>query len=312
MPRWTDVAELVRLPAVLTVPGDAALGRAMAGGSGRAMAGGSDRAAALLTASSCSVYLAGMALNDYADRDVDAVERPRRPIPSGRVTPGFAAGLAGALTAASLGLAALSGRRALAVAVPLAATVWAYDLAVKDTPLGPFAMASARALDVLLGACHGDLRRALPAAGVVGGHTLLVTVVSRREVAGAGPALARGALGGTAAVTAAAAAVARGQTAGTTSPASAGRPGLPARRQVGAVLAAGLLTAHAVSMAGAELAAIRDPAPARLQRVVATGVLGLLPLQGAMTAAAGNPAAGALAAAAWPLARRLARKRSVT
>jgi len=29
-----------------------------------------------------------MALNDYADRDLDAVERPERPIPSGRVSPG--------------------------------------------------------------------------------------------------------------------------------------------------------------------------------------------------------------------------------
>ena len=34
--------------------------------------------------------MAGMALNDYADREIDAVERPGRPIPSGRVTPEFA------------------------------------------------------------------------------------------------------------------------------------------------------------------------------------------------------------------------------
>ena len=79
------------------------------------------RAAGLTAASSC-LYLAGMALNDYADREVDAVERPGRPIPSGRVTPGFALGLAAGLTAAAAGLAvAADGPRALAVLAPLAA-----------------------------------------------------------------------------------------------------------------------------------------------------------------------------------------------
>ena len=48
------------------------------------------RTAGLVASSSC-LYLAGMALNDYADRDVDAVERPGRPIPSGRVSPGVRA-----------------------------------------------------------------------------------------------------------------------------------------------------------------------------------------------------------------------------
>ena len=88
------VAELVRLPAVLSVPGDVLVGAAASG-----QVRDVPRAAGLAAASSC-LYLAGMALNDYADREVDAVERPGRPIPSGRVTPGFALGLAGGLTAA--------------------------------------------------------------------------------------------------------------------------------------------------------------------------------------------------------------------
>src|SRR3954452_3127979 len=76
-----DVAELVRLPAVLSVPGDVLLGAA-ASGQMRDV----PRTAGLVAASSC-LYLAGMALNDYADREVDALERPGRPIPSGRVSP---------------------------------------------------------------------------------------------------------------------------------------------------------------------------------------------------------------------------------
>ena len=85
LPAPADVAELVRLPAVLSVPGDVLVGAA-ASGQMRDV----PRTAGLVAASSC-LYLAGMALNDYADRDVDAVERPGRPIPSGRVTPGVRA-----------------------------------------------------------------------------------------------------------------------------------------------------------------------------------------------------------------------------
>ncbi|MFF4036221.1 SCO3242 family prenyltransferase [Streptomyces sviceus] len=135
----------MRLPALFTVPGDALAGAAAASArpTSRTL---------LAIASSLCLYEAGMALNDWADRDVDAVERPHRPLPSGRVHPAAALGAACALTGAGLTLAACAGRPALTIAVPLAATVWAYDLALKDTPAGPFAMATARGLDLLLGA----------------------------------------------------------------------------------------------------------------------------------------------------------------
>ncbi|HYI19005.1 MAG TPA: UbiA family prenyltransferase, partial [Solirubrobacteraceae bacterium] len=176
------VAELVRLPAVLSVPGDVLLGAA-ASGQGRDV----PRAAGLAAASSC-LYLAGMALNDYADREVDAVERPGRPIPSGRVTPGFALGLAGGLTAAAAGIAvAADGARALQILAPLAASVWAYDLLLKQTPAGPVSMAACRGLDVLMGSgAHGAVR-ALPQAAVVSAHIGVTTTVSQREVEGATP-----------------------------------------------------------------------------------------------------------------------------
>ncbi|WP_051735704.1 UbiA family prenyltransferase [Streptomyces sp. NRRL B-3229] len=106
----------------------------------------------LAIASSLCLYEAGMALNDWADRDVDAVERPHRPLPSGRIRPAAALGAACVLTGAGLSFAAWAGRPALTVAVPLAATVWAYDLTLKNTRFGPAAMATARGLDLLLGA----------------------------------------------------------------------------------------------------------------------------------------------------------------
>ncbi|MFJ2226068.1 SCO3242 family prenyltransferase [Streptomyces halstedii] len=152
-------AELLRVSALFTVPGDALAGAAAAGRS-------PGRGTALAVGASLCLYEAGMALNDWADRDEDAVDRPHRPIPSGRIAPGAALAAAGALTAAGLALAARAGRPALTVATGLAATVWAYDLRLKHTPAGPAAMATARALDLLLGAvATGDRDR--PAGGPV-------------------------------------------------------------------------------------------------------------------------------------------------
>ncbi|WP_326625839.1 MULTISPECIES: SCO3242 family prenyltransferase [unclassified Streptomyces] len=138
-------AELLRVSALFTVPGDALAGAA-------ALGRRPDRGTALAVGASLCLYEAGMALNDWADRDEDAIDRPHRPIPSGRITPGAALAAAGALTAAGLTLAARAGRPALTVATGLAATVWAYDLHLKHTQAGPAAMAGARALDLLLGA----------------------------------------------------------------------------------------------------------------------------------------------------------------
>ncbi|WP_435799445.1 SCO3242 family prenyltransferase [Streptomyces parvus] len=157
-------AELLRVSALFSVPGDALAGAAAVGrrpGRGTASAIG---------ASLC-LYEAGMALNDWADRDEDAVDRPHRPIPSGRISPAAALGAAGVLTAAGLALAARAGRPALTVATGLAATVWAYDLHLKHTKAGPAAMAAARSLDLLLGAT-ATAEGAAPGAGTPGGGRL--------------------------------------------------------------------------------------------------------------------------------------------
>lgn len=309
------IAELVRAPAALTVPGDTLVGAASAGWPfGRATAG--------LTVSSVLLYWAGMALNDYADRHVDAVERPERPIPSGRVRPGFALGLSVGLTAAGVGVAALAGgRRATAVAVPLAASVWAYDLRLKATPAGPAAMAVARALDVLLGAGAGRLRSATSPAAIVAAHTLAVTVLSRREVTGGTPLLPAATLAATGAVGVAAAA----STTRRTEPAA--RPESPALLALRRTAGAGLLGCYLGTFGRAQLAAVAGPSAGRVRRAVGAGVLGLMPLQAALAARASGPPGGAsggarsagaalaasgLLAAAFPLARHLSRKVSPT
>ncbi|MDQ0988091.1 SCO3242 family prenyltransferase [Streptomyces sp. V2I9] len=166
-------AELLRVSALFSVPGDALAGAAAVGRR-------PGRSTAPAIAASLCLYEAGMALNDWADRDEDAVDRPHRPIPSGRISPAAALGAAGALTAAGLALAARAGRPALTVATGLAATVWAYDLHLKHTKAGPAAMAAARSLDLLLGAT------ATVSAGTTAAGTPRVPAAARVGVPGRG------------------------------------------------------------------------------------------------------------------------------
>ncbi|MFJ6298372.1 SCO3242 family prenyltransferase [Streptomyces griseoviridis] len=189
-------AELLRLPALFTVPGDALAGAAAASATVNSRT-------LLAIGSSLCLYQAGMALNDWADRDEDTRDRPHRPLPSGRVRPASALTASCVLTAAGLTLAARAGRPALAVAAPLAATIWAYDLALKHTPAGPVAMAAARGLDLLLGAAAttGRARDAVPSATLLATHTLAVTTVSRRETTGGSPLVPLAALATTGVLT---------------------------------------------------------------------------------------------------------------
>jgi 4-hydroxybenzoate polyprenyltransferase len=296
--RLADLAELVRAPAALSVPGDVVAGAAAAGVLDRRTPG--------LAGASVLLYWAGMAANDWADRRLDAVERPERPIPSGRVRPAVALGLAAGLTAAGLAVAtAAGGRRAATVAFPLAATIWGYDLRAKDTAVGPAVMAACRGLDVLLGATGGRAARALPAALTVAAHTWTVTALSRREVTGMADRRLPGlTLAGTALI----AVAAPGRpTVLSGAPSSTGGvkrgPFLTA-----AVLAAG----YAARYGRAQARVLTDPAPARVRAAVGAGITGLPALQGALTARAGARLLGLAVAGAAPLGRRLARLVSPT
>lgn len=278
-----DLAELVRLPAACTVPGDT-----LAGGAAAGFPHG--HRTAWLSASSLCLYWSGMALNDWADRHEDAMERPERPIPSGRVSPGRALGLASALTCAGLAAAARGGGRdALGVALPLAGTVWAYDLALKSTPWGPGAMAAARGLDVLLGAGRAAAGRAAVPAVVIAAHTLAVTSLSRHEVHGdpRGTAAGRAAL-----VTSALTAV------------LAGRP--TARPS------AGFAAAYAGTVLPPQLRARRDRRPERVRQAVGAGILGIIPVQSSLLAASDRTALAVAVGALLPLGRATARRIAVT
>jgi 4-hydroxybenzoate polyprenyltransferase len=105
----------------------------------------------LLIASSC-LYLSGMVLNDVFDRNVDARERPKRPIPSGRVSVRSAATLGGVLMVIGIAAAGMVTVHSLTVAGLLAAAILLYDGFAKKTVLGPVVMGGCRFLNVILGA----------------------------------------------------------------------------------------------------------------------------------------------------------------
>ncbi|MFB9629328.1 SCO3242 family prenyltransferase [Nonomuraea helvata] len=269
--------ELVRAPAALSVPGDTMAGAAA---SGRRPAPG-------LALASVLMYWSGMALNDWADREADAVERPERPIPSGRVRPGAALGLAAALTGAGLATAAAAGgRRALTVAGLLAGAVWAYDLGLKRTAAGPASMAACRVLDVLLGAGE-QARAAVPAALAIGAHTYGISVLGRAEVTGAARGTAeRALLASTAAAGLAACSCLRNDAAA---------------RAGACVLIAGYLASTLPVQAGLRA----RPDPENVRQAVRLSILALIPLQAAAVAGGGRIATAGALLCSLPLGRWL-------
>jgi 4-hydroxybenzoate polyprenyltransferase len=182
--RLRALAELVRLPNVFTAMADVLMGYLFTH---------DDLSRwgefALLLAGSCVLYMAGMVLNDYFDRHVDAQERPDRPIPSGRIAPGLARrlGFAMLLAGGALGwtASAVAGDwKCAVVATALAAMVLAYDCVLKQTPLGPLAMGCCRALNVLLGmsAAPGAWHEIhWLVAGGIGTYIVGVTWLARTE-----------------------------------------------------------------------------------------------------------------------------------
>lgn len=279
----TDVLELVRAPAALTVIGDT-----IAGGH----AGGRrfGRRQWLLPVASVFLYSGGMALNDYADRALDAVERPERPIPSGRVSPRRALGIATACLGVGLGLAASGGgRRAFAVAVPLVGAIVAYNTVFKDTAVGPVGMAACRGLDVMMGA--GGAGVAAPAAATVALHTAAVTAQSRGEVHGGSTGVALAGIAATGATTIAAIAGA------------GDRPGAVAGAITGAA-------AYAGSALPSQLATLGDPSAANARTATRAGIGAMIPLQAALVARTGALLPAAALGALDVVRRRLSARRT--
>lgn len=98
------------------------------------------------------LYGGGVVFNDVFDADLDAVERPERPIPSGEVSKGAAATLGAVLLALGILFAFLVNQTAGFVAIATAIAALVYDRWGKHhAVLGPLNMGLCRGLNLLLG-----------------------------------------------------------------------------------------------------------------------------------------------------------------
>ncbi len=143
--------QLLRLPNVFTAVADVMMGYLVTHGDLHPVAH-----FALLVVASCSLYLSGIVLNDVFDADVDARDRPERPIPSGRITLRAATAVGWAMLASGALVAwfasfVVSDWRPGIVATMLAACIALYDGVLKRTPIAPLAMGACRTLNILLG-----------------------------------------------------------------------------------------------------------------------------------------------------------------
>ncbi len=176
--------EMLRIPNLFTLPGDVIIGFLLTTPTARESFAGLGPGIAV----GVLLYTGGLILNDVADAEVDARERPGRPIPSGRV------GVAPAVLAASLcflGAAMIAVRLGPAVlwaALSLLFLVLFYDLFAKDLRIvGPAVMGACRGFHVLLGATiasgQGFLQPVvICAAFMIGLYIFSVTLLASHEV----------------------------------------------------------------------------------------------------------------------------------
>ena len=250
----------------------------------------------LLTATVC-LYAGGVVLNDFFDRELDAVERPERPIPSGRVAARRAAALGTALLAGGVVAAAQGTSAAGAVAAAIALLVVLYDARAKRHALaGPVNMGLCRGLNLLLGvaAVPAALAGNWPIALISVVYIAAVTTVSRGEVHGGNAGAAAFALISLGGVLAALTAIAL----------DAGGSG--------EILALALTALLGYRVLPRFWQVYKDPGPLVIRRAVKAGVLSLVLVDAAISAAYAGPLYGAAVLATALVAGSLARLFAVT
>jgi len=176
--------QLVRVPNLLTVPGDPLAGYFLAMASGTEPSYGS---ILIAVTASLLLYIFGLVSNDLFDLKNDITERADRPLPSGRIKPLEATIVTVIMVLAALKAASINGRFSLATAGVLAAVIIVYNCVGKRIPLfGPLNMGLCRGLNLLLGASAMGMpgltsRVVLMAAALLAAYIAAVTVIAARE-----------------------------------------------------------------------------------------------------------------------------------
>jgi hypothetical protein len=144
-----DYLALVRLPNLFTLPSNILVG--MATVSSLAFTLTSFSQFLLLVTISVLLYCVGIVLNDLYDFDIDKKERPNRPLPSGKISRRSAIVLVAILSTLALILSLQVSFSTLVISSILFSVIFGYDKYLKNTHAGPFTIASARVMNILLG-----------------------------------------------------------------------------------------------------------------------------------------------------------------
>lgn len=178
MGKLHDYLELIRIPCIFTAHADIVAGFLIAGGSMEQIG-----CAAYLLLASSFLYSAGMALNDYFDYRVDLKERPKRPIPSGRIKRQEALCLGIFLLTAGIFTAYYVRPASFIISLLLATLILLYNMGLKKHRwLGPVNMGGCRYLNLLLGLSVLPLSTGLFMLPLLTGIFIFgVTVLSSQE-----------------------------------------------------------------------------------------------------------------------------------
>lgn len=186
-PRWKTYLRLGRVSNLPTVWTNVLAGAALAGVVPGAVV-------ALLLALAVSLfYTGGMFLNDAFDHEVDARERPERPIPAGEIGLGEVYLLGFGMLGVGWVLAALATSRAggtagaLVSAGALAGAIVVYNLWHKGNPLGPALMGLCRALvyvTAALAVAPGLRGSVIGGAAVLLSYVIGLTYTAKQETLG--------------------------------------------------------------------------------------------------------------------------------
>lgn len=140
-----------------------------------------------LSLSTIGLYAGGVAFNDIADAELDAIERPERPIPSGRASKSKATIMSLALLIFGVFAAAQVNFTAALIAAAVAVLAVVYDYWGKHQRiLGPINMGLCRSGNLLLGISVAPevLEKIWPIALIPLIYVSAITMISRGEVHG--------------------------------------------------------------------------------------------------------------------------------
>ncbi|WP_318312517.1 UbiA-like protein EboC [Flagellimonas crocea] len=139
----------------------------------------------LLVLASVFLYAGGVVLNDVFDIEIDKVERPERPIPSGRVTLQKARLFGYVLLLIGTGFAFLVNTDCGVISILLALAILSYDKFAKHHAFfGPLNMGICRGLNLFMGMSLMNVGSYWPYVFIPVIFIFAVTMISRGEVHG--------------------------------------------------------------------------------------------------------------------------------